>query len=82
MKDYNEWVYLTDVKYHDDGRPVTILFKEVWMVHKALAYISKDQADEWKSYVGVNAVNITYHYDEDDNMVITDAMLLNGKKGA
>ena len=79
MKTYNEWVYLTAVKYHDDG--TVVLFKEVWMVHKALAYIDKDTADEWKSYVGVNAVNITYHYDEDDNMVITDALLLNGKEG-
>jgi hypothetical protein len=79
MKTFNEWVYFMDVKYHDDK--TTVLFKEVWMVHKALAYISKATADEWKSYVGVNAVNITYHYDEDDNMVITDALLLNGKKG-
>lgn len=78
-KSYNEWVYLVDVKYKD-GEPATILFKEVWMVHKAIAYISKEKAEEWKSYIDVNAVNVTYHYDEDDNMVITDAVLLQ-KKG-
>ena len=78
QKQYHEWVYLVDVKYKD-GNPATILFKEVWMVHKAIAYISEETAAEWKSYIDVNAVNITYHYDEDDNMVITDAVLL--KKG-
>ena len=78
QKQYHEWVYLVDVKYKD-GNPATILFKEVWMVHKAIAHISKETAAEWKSCIDVNAVNITYHYDEDDNMVITDAVLL--KKG-
>ena len=80
MKIFDEWVYFTDVKYHDDE--TVVLFKEVWMVHKALAYIDKDQAEEWKSYVGENAVCINYYYDDDDNMVITDAFLLGGKKGA
>ena len=77
-KSFNEWVYFLAVKTAD-GKPTTILFKEVWMVHKAIAYISEDRAAEWRSYIGVNAVNVTYHYDEDDNMVITDAVLLKGK---
>lgn len=75
-KSYNEWVYITDVK--TDRTPVTVLFKEVWMVHKAIAYVSKERAAEWKSYD--NAVNITYHYDDDDNMVITEALPMK-KKG-
>jgi len=77
-KSYNEWVYFTAVIYGDD-MPTIVLFKEVWMVHKALAFISKDKADEWKSYVGVNAVHITYEYGELHDIIITDAVLLKGK---
>ena len=78
QKQYHEWVYFVDVK-HGDRWPVTILFKEVWMVHKAIAYINEETAEKWKSYIDKNAVNITYHYDENDNMCITQAVLL--KKG-